>query len=120
MRVCLLIILLISTYSCKSGEVLNRPIEPQCIGNGDGTAECAIKRTDTEIEEYTATDTTNYVMSPIDSFQRMQKYVLRIEKENIQLRRKLDKAVGKIKKYRKKRKLKYLDLPEGFFKFTPE
>ena len=68
----LLVILLVIT-SCQS-DPFRRPIGPQCIANGDGTAECTEgSRT------YTEVNTVNYVLTPADSFGRYQKYVLELE-----------------------------------------
>jgi hypothetical protein len=68
----LLVTLLVST-SCQS-DPFRRPIEPQCISNGDGTAEC------TEGERsYHEPNTVNFTCTPPDSAGRYQKYVLELE-----------------------------------------
>lgn len=67
-----IVILAVST-SCQS-DPFRRPVEPQCISNGDGTAECTLRE-----RSYTETNTTNYIMTPVESFGRYQAYVLELE-----------------------------------------
>lgn len=67
------ILLVIIVTSCQS-DPFRRPVEPQCIANGDGTAECVL-----EDRAYTETNTTNYVLTPSMSFGRYQEYVLELE-----------------------------------------
>ncbi len=71
----LLAILAVIIVSCQS-DPFRRPVEPQCIANGDGTAEC----TDRD-RSYTETNTVNYILTPADSFGRYQKYVLELEEK---------------------------------------
>ena len=66
--------LIIMLVSCQHG-TFNRPIEPSCIGNGDGTAECTFQG-----RQYTVTNTTNYIMASPESYGRFEKYVIDLER----------------------------------------
>ena len=66
------LVVTIST-SCQT-DSFNRPVEPQCLSNGDGSAECALRD-----RSYTEPNTMNYTCTPPESFGRYQKYVLELE-----------------------------------------
>lgn len=69
-----MIILVVGLTSSCQTDPFKRPIEPTCIANGDGTAECTL-----EDRSYTEPDTTNYTCTPTNSYGRYLEYVLELE-----------------------------------------
>ncbi len=69
----MIILLAITVISCQS-DPFSRPVEPIGIANGDGTTEYTLRD-----RSWTQTETTGDVCTPIESYGRVQKYVLDLE-----------------------------------------
>jgi hypothetical protein len=68
-----MIILLASLIGCQT-DPFKRPIEPDCISNGDGSAECSFQD-----RTYHEPDTRNMKCTYIESYGRYFEYVLELE-----------------------------------------
>ena len=68
------IILLVSSWTSCQSDPFRRPIEPTCISNGDGSAECTLEQ-----RSYTEPNTINYYCTPAPSYGRYFDYVLDLE-----------------------------------------